>query len=140
MSAVAATGVTVLTVGLDQDSVAVVVEAACAHRAAVSVVPVADAAAGRRWLAERSERGQLVVLAAFREDDAWGLITLFSRVRSLGDPRPAELVVVSDVPVASLPVLLTDVRGMRTVPSGSPAELLAHQHHACAEPVAAAAS
>ncbi|WP_418345872.1 hypothetical protein [Rhodococcus pyridinivorans] len=139
MSAVTA-GATVLTVGLDRDSAAVVVEAACVHRAALSVVPVADAAAGRRWLAERSESGPLVVLAAFREDEAWGLSTLFSSVRSLDDPRRAELVLVSDVPVAALAVLLTDIDGMRTVPPGFAAELLSHLDSAWAEPVAAAAS
>lgn len=141
MSSGAANGVTVLTVGLDSDYERIVADATAAHRAPVSTIGVADACAGRRWLTEQSGRaGQLVVVAAFREDDAWGLSALFSRLRWQHDTCRAELLLVSDVPEALLPVLITDVRGMRVIPSGAPAELRANLELALLEPVAASAS
>lgn len=140
MSSGTANGVTVLTVGLDSDYERIVAEAAAAHRAH-STIGVADACAGRRWLTERSGRaGELVVVAAFSENDAWGLSALFSRLRWQHDTCRAELLLVSDVPEALLPVLITDVRGMRVIPPDAPAELRAHLDSALLEPVAASAS
>jgi len=141
MSSGTAGGVAVLTVGLDPAYERIVADEIGAHDAPASVIGVSDAAAGRRWLAERSGRaGRLVVVAAFSEYDAWGLSALFSRLRRQDDTRPAELLLVSDVPEALLPVLITDVRGMRVIPPGSPADLRAHLEFALFEPIAASAS
>lgn len=141
MSSDRSDGVLVLTVGLDRDVAIVVADAASGHRAPATVVSVVDASAGRSWLTERSVQGeQLVVLAAFREDDAWGLSTLFARVRSFAAARRPELMLISNVPVPLLPVLITDFRGISVFPPDSATELRTHLDRAWAEPVGAVAS
>lgn len=112
---------TILAVGLETEAGAAL-RSWVAADAVGNLTEVADAHDAREWLDAATER-PLVVIARFGEADAWGLSSLFSRLRRVQPAVP--VILVSDVPRASLPVLLTDTPGLSTVVLGDEDALVA---------------
>ena len=104
----------VLAVGLDVDELEVL------QTSGAEAIAVADACDARRCLDEEPTGVQAVV-ARFDEADAWALSSLFAGVRRRC--RQVPILLVTDVPRPALPVLITDLSGLRLLVPGDADEL-----------------
>ncbi|UUZ59482.1 hypothetical protein [Nocardioides sp. B-3] len=130
----------VLAVGLDRLCHDVLTETIDERSEPVTVVTCSDARTARNWLGERGSETPVMIIAAFREHEAWSLSALFTRLRSRALGDRTELVLVSELPAVALPVLITDVSGLHTVLSGSGMELRHHLNQTFPDQLAASAS
>lgn len=114
----------VLAVGLD-DGCLELLTSAMERRDEATLVAHPDAQSARDW-PRRGDAAPRLIVAAFHEADAWGLSALLAGVCSRGASGSPDVLLLTDVPGAALPVLITDVAGLRTVAAGSTEDLRAH--------------
>lgn len=114
----------VLAVGLD-DGCLDLLTTAMERQDEATLVAQPDAHSARDWLRRGGAAPRLIV-ATFHETDAWGLSALLAGACSRGASGTPDVLLLTDVPAAALPVLITDVAGLRTVAAGSTEDLTAH--------------